>query len=648
MKTTLLLFTAFLLFSLRGTAQLASLTENFNSYGQGQWPSDWTRSSTYVGIAGNQRWIYSGFDTNDGTISTHDVVSPEIADIKNKQLKFDVLNNAGVPLRMEIYLSGTNAATDPNADIFQVILLDQASEYYKFIPITIDMTSLNLSGINNKNYFRFRFYEVSGQPIGIGIDNIEIQTAVNSDPTNILLNGTNINENNNVNAVIGVLSTTDANSGDSHTYTLSGTDASHFNINGNQLRASTSFNYENRNSYSVSITTDDGKGGTFTKTFNIAVNNENEQAISVGIPKSYVNRNASAGTSLGAIAVNDPDAGDSHTFSISGTHSALFKVENGQLKIKNAITPSTPKNLSLTITATDLGGLSKSSSFTVKVNDKPTDIQPNTSGNKDTILVANTSTGLIIQLLTQDPDAGDNHSYSIVQNMSPALSINGNNVSVATGSHFSNAAPDTTSVTIRSNDGKGGILDKKFVVVVLEMLKLSSYTIEEGQAIGTVVGNVISDYQNGPVPGKNVKLGGPDAASFEINSSGQLITKEVFDASDKHLYNITLQLITDQGFPTPHLEGVLSFTIKVTGEGVSGLFSNSPATSLIYPNPATNTINLPFKNASIKIFTTEGKQVWQSKVSGDQFTLPGDILSGNYVIMLQNETQFYTQKLTVQ
>ncbi|MEI8153565.1 MAG: hypothetical protein WCG92_18530, partial [Hyphomicrobiales bacterium] len=83
--------------------------------------------------------------------------------------------------------------------------------------------------------------------------------ASNSAPTQIGLSATTIAENNAVNAVVGTLSTTDSDVGDSFTYTLvSGTgdaDNASFNISGSSLRASVAFNFEALSSYSIRVRT---------------------------------------------------------------------------------------------------------------------------------------------------------------------------------------------------------------------------------------------------------------------------------------------------------------------------------------------------------------------------------------------------------
>ncbi|MBO6496559.1 MAG: Ig-like domain-containing protein, partial [Roseivirga sp.] len=103
--------------------------------------------------------------------------------------------------------------------------------------------------------------------------------------TDISLSTASIQENNAVGAEIGVLSTTDADAGDSHTYTLvSGTgdaDNASFTITGNKLLAAEVFDFETKDSYSIRVRTADEFGGAYEKALTIAITNEGEAIIVV-------------------------------------------------------------------------------------------------------------------------------------------------------------------------------------------------------------------------------------------------------------------------------------------------------------------------------------------------------------------------------
>ena len=103
-----------------------------------------------------------------------------------------------------------------------------------------------------------------------------VTVTVNLLPSDIALANSSIDENNAVGAVIGVLSATDANTSDTHTYSLvagtGGTDNASFRISGSDLVAATVFDFEIKSAYSVRIAADDGNGGMFGKAFALTVN----------------------------------------------------------------------------------------------------------------------------------------------------------------------------------------------------------------------------------------------------------------------------------------------------------------------------------------------------------------------------------------
>ncbi len=94
-------------------------------------------------------------------------------------------------------------------------------------------------------------------------------------PNKISLSNTSIPENQPINTVVGTLSTTDPDAGNTFTYTLvAGTgsaDNGSFNISGAQLRTSAVFDYEVKNSYNIRIRVTDQGGLTFEKAFVISV-----------------------------------------------------------------------------------------------------------------------------------------------------------------------------------------------------------------------------------------------------------------------------------------------------------------------------------------------------------------------------------------
>ena len=136
-------------------------------------------------------------------------------------------------------------------------------------------------------------------------------TSVNDAPTDITLSTSSVSENLSSGTAVGTFSTTDADSGDSHTYILvpdaGDTDNESFTIDSGVLKTAASFDYETKNSYSIRVQTDDGNGGTFQKVFAVTVNNVNE-APTVETPISNVTVNENAADTVFSLYPNFQDA----------------------------------------------------------------------------------------------------------------------------------------------------------------------------------------------------------------------------------------------------------------------------------------------------------------------------------------------------
>lgn len=122
---------------------------------------------------------------------------------------------------------------------------------------------------------------------GAYIDEISIFKKIsNISPTNIDLSPSSVDENVLVGTIVGNFSTTDQNSGDSHTYALvSGTgdtDNVSFTIDGTQLKTNIDLDFETKDSYSIRVETSDGIG-SFSKAFTVTINDVFEDIDGDGI-----------------------------------------------------------------------------------------------------------------------------------------------------------------------------------------------------------------------------------------------------------------------------------------------------------------------------------------------------------------------------
>ena len=158
----------------------------------------------------------------------------------------------------------------------------------------------------------------------------------------------------------GPVTATDEDEEDVLVYSLSGADAAFFGIvsTTGQLQTRDPLDYEQKNVYSVVVIVSDG---TLTDTIGVAINvtdvAENSAPVFASSSTTRsIPENTPAGVHIGeAVAAKDADAGDTLTYTLSGTDAASFEIDGttGQLKTKAALDYETKNTYSVTVKAAD-------------------------------------------------------------------------------------------------------------------------------------------------------------------------------------------------------------------------------------------------------------------------------------------------------
>lgn len=230
---------------------------------------------------------------------------------------------------------------------------------------------------------------------------------LSSKPTALNLSKTTVRENTPSGSVIGTFTTADPNPKDTHTYTLGGTDASAFNINANTLETKAPLDFETKNSYSITVTTTDNIGLTLVRQFTIIVQDVDESVganrnpTALSLSESTIRENAPVGSFIGKLTTTDPDAGDTHTYTLSGEDASSFRINGSNLENSSVFDFETKKSYNIIITSTDRGNLTIAKRFTITVIDVvdesvPTALpvlQPNTS--EPIVIYPNPTSGII-------------------------------------------------------------------------------------------------------------------------------------------------------------------------------------------------------------------------------------------------------------
>lgn len=187
---------------------------------------------------------------------------------------------------------------------------------------------------------------------------------VNEAPTALALSNASVLENAASGTAVGTLAGTDADAGDTHTYTLvsgtGSTDNASFTITGTTLSTAAVFNFEAKNSYAVRVRVTDAGGLSFERAFTISVTDVNEAPTLTAITDRRVyNVSTSQVVNLAGITAG-PETAQSTTTTVSTDRPATFSsisVVGTQIQFTLAAGIVTPQDVVVTVRVKDNGGV---------------------------------------------------------------------------------------------------------------------------------------------------------------------------------------------------------------------------------------------------------------------------------------------------
>ena len=109
---------------------------------------------------------------------------------------------------------------------------------------------------------------------------------------------------------------------------------------------------------------------------------QNEAPADITVAGGSVQENAAAGTVVATLGATDPDAGDTFTYALTSDPSGLFEIVGNEVRVKAGASLDFEAATSheVTVTVTDAGGLSRSETLTIAVNNQSGSIV-GTAGN---------------------------------------------------------------------------------------------------------------------------------------------------------------------------------------------------------------------------------------------------------------------------
>ncbi|MBB6678191.1 cadherin domain-containing protein [Cohnella lubricantis] len=369
---------------------------------------------------------------------------------------------------------------------------------------------------------------------------------VNEAPTAISLAGDEVDENEAAGTVVGTLSASDPDAGETFTYSID--DASGtlpFAITGDTLETTGVLDYETKSSYNVPVKVTDHGNIAYNKTFIITVHNIGEAPTDITLSPSAIDEGKPAGTTVGTLSATDPDAGETFQYAIVGTNDN-FEIDGNVLKTTAVFDQEANSSYTIEIKVTDSDNLSYSETITVTVgdvNESPTGLTLSSSDIDE-----NQPAGTAIGTLTAiDPDAGDTFTYAI-DDASATLPFTITGDTLKTTSVLDYETKSSYNVPVKVTDHGNNTYSKTLVINVQDVneaptdIMLSSASVAEGQPSGTKIGTLsVTDQDSGGM--YSYAIEGLDAGYFSISGS-DLLTNAEFDYEIKKLYSISVR-VTD-------------------------------------------------------------------------------------------------------
>ncbi len=399
-------------------------------------------------------------------------------------------------------------------------------------------------------------------------------TDVNEAPTLMALSHSDVAENEPVDTLVGHLSATDPDAGDTHTFALtSGPGDDHndkFVIVGASVRTTEAFDFEARSSHSVRVRVTDSANATFDQTLTITVTDINEAPNSVLLSAAEVAEGAVVGTVVGELSAADPDAEDTHTFTLvpgdGATDNASFAVDRDQLVTTASFDFETKASYTVRLRATDARGLmfEQTRQISVRdVNEAPTAV----TTAPGTVPENSPPDTVVGTLATTDPDAGDTHTFALVDNALDNQLFTISGAELRTAMTFDFEARSTYTVRVRATDRDGLWVGATLTITVTNvneaptLVSLSEAGVAENQPAGTVVGALSAsdpDADDTHTFTLTTGAGDGDNARFAVVGAS-LRTAESFNFEARSSYSVRVQA-RDAGGSTVQR----AFTITVT------------------------------------------------------------------------------------
>ncbi|NEN93055.1 MAG: hypothetical protein F6K48_30870 [Okeania sp. SIO3H1] len=201
----------------------------------------------------------------------------------------------------------------------------------------------------------------------------------------------------------------------------------------------------------------------------------NNPPTAVEIDNDTIAENTSNNTVVGNLTTSDPDAGDTHTYQLLDDADGRFALDGDQIVVSDGsgLDFESNQNHNITVRTTDDGGESFEQQLTINISDvdeTPTNNPPTAVEiDNDTIAENSVNNTVVGNLTTSDPDAGDTHSYQLLDDANGRFALDGDQIVVSDSSGLDFESNQNHNITVRTTDDGGESFEQQLTINISDV-----------------------------------------------------------------------------------------------------------------------------------------------------------------------------------
>ncbi|MEM1185722.1 MAG: LamG-like jellyroll fold domain-containing protein [Planctomycetota bacterium] len=346
-----------------------------------------------------------------------------------------------------------------------------------------------------------------------------------------------ITETSTAGTIVGSLSATDPDDGETFTYTLSNDADGRFEVDADgqiTVASGASFDHETEPSITLTAQVEDSAGHIKTIDIEVAVADVNEAielaeftAESAGITEA-----STAGTVVGSVTVTDPDVGETFAYTLTENADSRFEIDsNGQITVADGASfdHETEPTVAITAQVEDSAGHTRTVEIDVPIDDVNEAITDVTfTADPGGVTEASTQGTVVGSVAATDQDDGETFTYSLTEDANSRFEIDANGqIIVADGASFDHETEPTITVTAQVQDSAGHTETIDIEVEIADVneaptVSTGTFAVGEGGSLHLSVQAL--DAENDDLTYSWRQVGGPEASLDDASLATPVLT----------------------------------------------------------------------------------------------------------------------------